>query len=225
MQRAIKVCIGVNPAADTEVFRIGAADEILRILVDAHEEEFTIPELVDVTGVTRSTVWRAIDLLNELGVLSVRETPQRKYISIDPDALRKDDPILAIDQSEFHEPVRTFVENVRDTIAESDEVERLVGIIVFGSVARGEADRQSDVDCFVVVEGDRTIARRLATDVVSELRDRRFDGDRFEFEQYVESVESAIRGGKKLGEIFDEGITLHEAEGLQDVRKKAMTDE
>ena len=225
MQRGISVCIGVNPAADIEVFRIGAADEILRILVDAHEEEFTIPELVDVTGVTRSTVWRAIDLLDELEILDIRKTPQRKHISIDPDALQKDDPILAIDQSEFHEPVRTFVENVRDALDRSDEVDRLVGIIVFGSVARGEADRQSDIDCFVVVEGDRTAARRLVTDVVSELRDRRFDGDRFEFEQYVESVESAIRGGEKLGEIFDEGITLYEAEGLQDVQKKAMTDE
>ena len=59
MQRGISVCITVNPAADTEVFRIGAADDILRILVDANEEEFTIPELVDATGVTRSTVWRA----------------------------------------------------------------------------------------------------------------------------------------------------------------------
>ena len=225
MQRGIRVCIGVNPAEDAEVFRIGAADEILRILVDAHEEEFTIPELVDVTGVTRSTVWRAIDLLDGLDILDIRKTPQRKYISIDPDALQKDDPILAIDQSEFHEPVRTFVERVRDTIAESDEVDRLTGIVVFGSVARGEADRQSDMDCFVVVEGDRTAARRLVTDVVSELRDRRFDGDRFEFEQYVESVESAIHGGETLREIFDEGITLYEVEGLQDVQKKAMTDE
>lgn len=225
MQRGIRVCIGVNPADDVKMFRIGAADEILRLLVDAHEGEFTIPELVDVTGVTRSTVWRAIDLLDGLDILDIRETPQRKYISIDPDALQKDDPILAIDQSAFHEPVRMFVERVRDTLGGSEDVDRLVGIVVFGSVARGEADRQSDIDCFVVVEGDRTAARRLVMDVVSELRDQRFDGDRFEFEQYVESVESAIRAGNKLREIFDEGITIYEAEGLQDVRTEVMANE
>lgn len=225
MQRGIRVCIGVNPADDAEVFRIGAADKILRVLVDAHEEEFTIPELVDVTGVTRSTVWRAVELLDGLDILDVRDTPQRKYISIDPDALQKDDPILAIEQSEFHAPVRTFVENVGDALDGSDEVDRLVGIIIFGSIARGEADRQSDIDCFVVVEGDRTAARRLVSDVVSELRDHRFDGDRFEFEQYVESVESAMRAGGKLREIFDEGITIYEAEGLQDVRTKVMASE
>ena len=225
MQQGIRVCISVNPAADTEVFRIKAADEILRVLVDAHGEEFTIPELVDVTGVTRSTVWRAVELLDGLDILDVRETPQRKYISIDPDALQKDDPILAIEQSEFHEPVRTFAESVRNALNKSDQIDRLIGIIIFGSVARGEADRQSDIDCFVVVEGDRTTARRLVTDVVSELRDKRFDGDRFAFEQYVESVESAIRAGGKLREMFDEGITIYEAEGLQDIRKKVMVDE
>ena len=225
MQQGIRVSIRVNPAGDTEIFRIGAADEILRILVDAHEEEFTIPELVDVTGVTRSTVWRAVELLDELDILDVRDTPQRKYISINPNALQKDDPILALEQSEFHEPVRTFVKSVRNTLGDSDEIDRLIGIVVFGSVARGEADRQSDIDCFVVVEGNRTAARRLVTDVVSELRDRRFDGDRFAFEQYVESVESAIQAGEKLREIFDEGITIYEAEGLQDVRKKVMADE
>lgn len=225
MQRGIRVCIGVNPADDAEVFRIGAADEILRVLVDAHEEEFTIPELVEFTGVTRSTVWRAVELLDGLDVLDVRDTPQRKYISIDPDALQKDDPILAIEQSEFHAPVRTFVENVRDALDRSDEVDRLVGIIVFGSIARGEADRQSDIDCLVVVEGDRTAARRLVSGVAGELRDQRFDGDRFEFEQYVESVESAMRAGGKLREIFDEGITIYEAAGLQDVRTKVMASE
>ena len=225
MQQGIRVCIGLDPSGDTRMFRIGAADDILRYLVDAHEEEFTINELVEVTGVSRSTVWRAVDLLDDLDVLDICETPQRIYVSIDPDVLQKDDPVLGISQSEFHAPVRTFVERVRETLDGSDEVDRLVGIILFGSVARGEADRRSDVDCLVVVEGDRTAARRLVADVVSELRDQRFDGDRFEFEQYVESVQSAIRAGGKLGEIFEEGVTLYEAEGLQRVRMAVMADE
>ena len=81
------------------------------------------------------------------------------------------------------------------------------------------------MDCFVVVEGDRTVARRLVTDVVSDLREHRFDGDRYEFEHYVETVESANRAGDTLREIFDQGITLYEATGLQEVRRTVMTDE
>jgi predicted nucleotidyltransferase/biotin operon repressor len=188
-------------------------------------DEDAVADLVDATGASRSTVWRAVELLAEIGAVRVRETPQRNYVTIEPDRLRKDDPILAIEQSEFHAPVRAFVETVGDVLARSDEVERLVAIIIFGSIARGEGDRQSDLDCFVVVEGDRTAARRLVSGVVSELRDQRFGGDRFEFEQYVESVESAMRAGGKLREIFDEGITIYEAEGLQDVRTKVMASE
>jgi len=217
------VCIDVG--TETDVFRLSAADEILDLLVDAHETEFSIPELVDATGAARSTVWRAVDLLDSLGVVRVRGTPQRNYVSIDPERLQKDDPILAIEQPEFHDPIRAFVERVRDAFDESDDIDDLVGIVVFGSVARGEADRRSDIDLFVVVEGDRTSARRRTTDVVSDLYEERFDGDRFAFEPYAESVDSARRAGAKLHEIFEEGITVVGSERLQSIRKAAFSDE
>ncbi|MFC6975247.1 nucleotidyltransferase domain-containing protein [Halomicroarcula sp. GCM10025709] len=223
MKRQTTVCIDIGTG--TDVFRLSAADEILDLLADAHETEFSIPELVDATGAARSTVWRSVDLLDSIGVVRVRETPQRNYVSIDPERLQKSDPILAVEQVEFHEPIRAFVERVRDTFDESDDSSDLVGIVVFGSVARGEADRRSDIDLFVVVDGDRTAARRLVTDVVSDLSEERFDGDRFAFEPYVESVDSAARAGSKLRDIFDEGITVVGSERLQSIRKAVFADE
>jgi predicted nucleotidyltransferase len=225
MEQVISVRIDISPGEETRVFRIGAADTILRLLVDAHEGEFTIPELVDATGTARSTVWRAVDLLDTIGAVHIRETPQRNYVSIDPSRLHKDDPILAIDQPEFHAPIRAFVTRVQDAVAEAAAVDDLLGILVFGSVARGEADRRSDIDLFVVVDGDRTSARRLVTDVVGQLGEQRFDGDRFDFEPYVESAESAQRAGPKLREIFDEGITVYGGDRLQSVRKAVFADE
>jgi len=224
-QQEITVCIDAYPDADIDIFRIGAADDILRLLADANDTEFTIPELVDATGVTRSTVWRAVDLLDSIGLLQIRETPQRNYISINPDRLQKDDPILAIPQSEFHTPIRAFIDRVQATIADADDIDDLLGIVIFGSVARGEADRQSDIDCFVVVDGNRTTARRQITDVVADLQSERFDGDRFVFEPYVESVESARRAGSKLREIFDEGITVYGSGHLDSLRKEVIADE
>ncbi|MDB2242663.1 nucleotidyltransferase domain-containing protein [Halorubrum ezzemoulense] len=221
----ITVCIDAYPDPDTDVFRISAADDILRLLADAHDTEFTIPELVDATGVTRSTVWRAVDLLDSIGAIHVRETPQRNHIAINPDRLEKDDPILAIPQSEFHAPIRTFVARVHATLTDSDDIDDLLGIVIFGSVARGEADRQSDIDCFVVVDGDRTTARRQISDVVAELQSERFDGDRFAFEPYVESAESARRAGSKLREIFAEGITVYGSGALGSLRKEVVADE
>jgi len=224
-KQAMRICIDPDPNTDAGVFRIEAADDILRLLADAHETEFSIPELVDATDVARSTVWRAVDLLDSIGAVHIRETPQRNYVSINTDNLEKDDPILVIKQSEFRKPIRAFVDQIQEAISDTDDVDSLLGIVVFGSVARGEADRQSDIDLFVVVDGARTPARRVVTDVVADLQDQRFDGDRFEFEPYVESVDSAQRAGSKLREIFLEGITVYESEKLQSVRKEVITDE
>ena len=110
----VSVCIDPHPNVETGIFRIEAADDILRLVVDAHETEFTILELVDATDVARSTVWRAVDLLEGIGAVQIRETPQRNYVSINVDNLEKDDPILAIKQSEFHKPVRAFVSHVQE---------------------------------------------------------------------------------------------------------------
>ncbi|MXV60728.1 HTH domain-containing protein [Natronorubrum sp. JWXQ-INN-674] len=224
-QQGIKVCVNIPSGSSGNLFRIRAADDILRLLADAHETEFTIPELVEATDVTRSTVWRAVDLLEEFGAVRTRKTPQRTYVSIDPDRLQKDDPILAVEQPEFHEPIRTFVRQVGTAVTESDDVNELLGVIVFGSVARGNADRRSDIDLFVVVDGDRTSGRRLVTDAVADLHEQRFDGDRFDFEPYVESVESVRRAGSKLEEIFREGITVHGDGRLQSLRKEVFADE
>lgn len=223
--QGVAVCIDTNPNIEEGVFRIKAADNILRLLADAHEQEYTIPELVEATGVTRSTVWRAVKLLDGIGAVQVREGTQRNYVSIDPNRLQKDDPILAIEQSEFHDPIRAFVDRVKEAIAETNSVESVVGIMVFGSVARGEADRQSDIDVFVVVDGDRTAARNVVTDTVADLREQRFDGDRFEFEPYVESVGSANRAGSKLKEIFTEGITVYGTDAMEGIRRKVLAHE
>ncbi|WP_251331543.1 nucleotidyltransferase domain-containing protein [Haloplanus pelagicus] len=221
----ITICIDAYPDPDADVFRIGAADDILRLLADAHDTEFSIPELVDATGVTRSTVWRAVDLLDSIGAIQIRETPQRNYVAIDPDRLQKDDPILAVPQSEFHAPIRAFVNRVQATTTDTDDINDLLGIVIFGSVARGEADRQSDIDCFVVVDGDRTTARQQITDVVADLQSEQFGGDRFVFEPYVESAESAGRAGSKLREIFAEGITVSGSDRLDALRKEVIADE
>lgn len=221
----ITICIDAYPDIDVDVFRITAADDILRLLADAHETEFTIPELVDATGVTRSTVWRAVDLLVSIGAVRVRETPQRNYVAINRERLKKDDPLLAVEQEQFHEPIRAFVDTVQAAITETADIDALLGIVVFGSVARGEADRQSDIDLFVVVEGDRTSARRVVTDVVATLRQQRFNGDRFDFEPYVESADSAQRAGSKLQEIFTDGITIYGSDQLQSLRKGVFADE
>lgn len=179
-------------------------------------------ELAHTTDRSRSTVWRAVEFLDELDLVQIRETAQRKYVSIEPSRLQKDDPILAIEQTEYHDPIRAFVQRVDSEIENVDDIDQLLGVLVFGSVARGEADRKSDVDVFVLVEGDRTTARRIVSNVSTELGEERFNGDRYTFEPFVESEESARRTGEKLREIFREGVTVYGGDEFQRVRAEVM---
>jgi len=54
-------------------------------------------------------VWRAVNLLDNIGAIQIRKTSQRKYVAINPDRLQKDNLIHAIQQSEFYAPFQAFV--------------------------------------------------------------------------------------------------------------------
>ncbi|MDY6765497.1 MAG: nucleotidyltransferase domain-containing protein, partial [Halobacteria archaeon] len=144
-----------------------------------------------------------------------RQEGRKKLISANRDRFHNpEDPLLSIPQEEFRTPIKEFLEKVK-----KNEGGNLVGVILFGSVARGEADRASDIDLQVIVENDLTESRQELHDIRQEMEDRRFDGERYEFQVLVESVESAESYGEKLQEIFSEGITLYATDRLDQVRE------
>lgn len=211
------------PFPDDRIFRYQAMQDILHHLVNNPIEEFTQKELARITEADISTVSRSVSLLEQLGTITVSDAKPAK-IALDDDHVTASDPLFNIRQQEFRKPVRTFLDELTDGISSTDAIEELVGVLLFGSVARGEADRSSDIDLLVIVDGDGTRARRLASKLGSDLEDRAFDGDRYEFEVLVETVESAASHGEKLREIFDEGIVLDRTERLSEVRATVYAD-
>ena len=223
MKQSRRIEIDVPPADGQSPFRVGAAAPVLRQLTDAPDEEFRLAELAETVGVSRSTAWRGVQLLERLGAVTTRETARQTRVSVDTARLSTTDPVSELPQPEFHEPVRAFRTDLTATVADHPELQTLVGVVVFGSVARGEADRRSDVDTLVVVDGDRTTARRVVSSVADELAERRFQrpgrravpaggtdppGDRYDFDTYVETPSSLRRAGPKLGDIAEAGIVV-----------------
>lgn len=218
MNEGIKVAVTIPPSG--RVFKSPAEDDVLRTLVEAPEEEFTVPELTDLTDASPATIRRAIDHLERLDVVEVRRTPQRNYASVRQERLDKPDPILVIEQTEFQKPAREFVDRTLVALDGTDDVNEVLGIVLFGSVARGEADRQSDIDLLVVVDGQRTVARRVVNEVAAELREERFDGDRYDFRPMVETADSVRRIGERLQQQFEEGIPLHATDELLELQRE-----
>ncbi|MFC6768005.1 nucleotidyltransferase domain-containing protein [Natrinema soli] len=204
------------PLPDEQVFRYAAMDEALEILVRNPTEEFSNRDLQRLTGYGGPSVSKALSLLEAMGLIVRRDSGNRTLYRIDERRLRDaDDPLLEIPQAEFREPLGRLVERV------DDEVPSIAGILCFGSVARGEADRASDVDVFVLIDEDEdpVSARRTVSDVVRDLEEEPIDGDRYEFEVFVESPESARKRGEDLRPILQEGIPLVESETFRRVKR------
>lgn len=205
------------PLPDDRVFRYEAMDDILEITAQNPTDEFTNSELQELTGFGGPSVSKALSLLETLGLVVRRDSGRKTLYRIEEARLREsDDPFLEVPQAEFRKPLRLFVDRVVDTAPS------VAGVVCFGSVARGEADRVSDIDLFVLVENDDELvtARRTVSEVKRDIEADPVDGQRYEFEVFVESTESARNRGADLRPILKQGITLYETEALDRVKRE-----
>lgn len=214
------------PFGAEQVFRYRAMEDILKLLVRNPFRAFTVRRLRELTDSGMKSTSRAVELLTQLGLVCVDTTGRSKDVSLNRDRVHvPDDPLFAVPQDEFRPPIREFVARARE------EVPALSAVVVFGSVARGAGDRQSDIDVWLLVTDDDRLlgARRQATSVATDLGDERFvspqrtadapiEGDRYEFQVLVESVDTALSHGEELVEILREGIVVVDSDPLQRVK-------
>jgi predicted nucleotidyltransferase len=212
------------PFGDEQVFRYRAMEDVLELLLRNPFRDFTIRRLRDITGNGSKTTTRAIDLLQQLRLVRVDERGRSRNVRLNRERVMiPDEPLFALPQDEFREPVREFTDRVRA------EVPSFSALVVFGSVARGDADRQSDIDIWILIDDDDDIlqARRTATEIAVDLGETQFGeaGDRYEFEVVVESVESAQSHGEAdngVAEVLAEGIVIEDSDALEHVKDAVL---
>lgn len=203
------------PPPEPDLFRHGATTDVLRVLIDNPYKQFTIRELGRLTDNAAQSVTRAVDVLEPNGLVVAESEGNRRLISINRAQLSiPDDPILRIPQPEFHEPVRAAIEQLQA------EIESTAGVLLFGSVARGDADRQSDIDLWML-STERGV-QHTANEIGKKLGNKRFDGDRYEFQILVETPDSARSQADRLREIFTDAITLVESEQLTTLKQAVL---
>ena len=223
MNTKSELSIGLHvpfPFGEEQVFRYEAMEDVLELLIRDPFREFSVRQLRDITDHGSKTTSRAVNLLQQLELVRVDERGRSKRVRLNRERVTiPDEPLFALPQDEFREPVRAFVEQVRT------EVPAFSALVVFGSVARGEADRRSDIDVWILVDNDDDLlqARRTATDIAVDLGEQRFGdkGNRYEFEVLVESVESAMSHGEAedgIDEVLAEGIVIEDSNALGRVK-------
>jgi predicted nucleotidyltransferase len=204
------------PAPDPKLFRHSATDDLLRLLLDNPYDQFTIRELGRLTDNAPQSVKRAIDVLEANGLVVVEREGNRRCVGINRTRVTTpDDPVLRIPQPEFHRPVRAALDRMHDELGD------LEGVLVFGSVALGRADRQSDIDLWVLA--DDRVDQHRANELAKELGQERFGGDRYEFQILVETTESARGHGDRLEDVFTDAITLVDSDTLRDLKTEVLS--
>lgn len=203
------------PVSDPNIFRHETTDRILHILSDNPYTEYTLRRLARFTGYSHAAIKKAVDVLEENDLVKVNAEGNKKNVSINRSRLNKpDDRILQIPQKEFQEPVKEAVDRLKK------ELDDVLGILIFGSVAKGQADRQSDIDLWVLVKSERGSNQRKANEIAKDLGKRKFNGNRYEFQILVESSRSASSYDERLQEVLSSSITLYETETLRRFKKE-----
>jgi predicted nucleotidyltransferase/DNA-binding transcriptional ArsR family regulator len=202
------------PAQDTGLFKSQAVHDVLSFLSRYHEDEFSITELADAVDYSRPTITKAVDTLVANDLVTDRRDGNTRLTQINRGRLsRPGDPLLEIPQAEFHAPVRTAVEQLHD------QLNSVIGIVLYGSVARGTADRRSDIDLWVLVTEDRMANQRTANTVRQDLEAQNFDTGRYAYEIDVEALPAVPNYTEELQEILSDGIVLHDTDKFETVRE------
>ena len=203
------------PVSAPGLFASKATGDVLEFLATRPDESYTLSELARRVGHSKSTVRRAVEPLVESGLLVDDPAENTRLLSINSERVSlPSDPVTRIPQAEFHAPVRAAVDRLRS------ELDGVVRTVVYGSVARGTADRRSDIDLWTLVETDRAVNQRRANEIRVELESRRFDGERYAFDIDVECVDSVPAYAENVRQILDEGVPVDGIDKIYEIEER-----
>jgi len=205
------------PLQDDRLLSGDATADILLFLTRHHDESFSITDLADAIGYTRPTITKTVDTLSRNDLVIEEHDGPRRLVQINRDRLTiPDDPFLGIPQSEFHAPVQGATDQLRT------KLDGVLAVVLYGSVARGEADRRSDIDLWVLVREDRPSNQRQANHISQSLEEDTFGGDRYAFDIDVEALQGIPTYAEELQEILHDGIAVYQTDEFDTVRSMIL---
>jgi len=156
------------PVRERDLFKHAASPSVLNFLGDNPDVDVSIRQLSRVTPVTERATREAVDALEGNGLVETFHEGNARRVRINRRRLqRPDDPVETVPQVPFRTPVRVAKRYVED------ELDGVLGIVLFGSIARGEADRRSDIDLWILVADDLLEQRHRANKLAEKLGELR----------------------------------------------------
>jgi predicted nucleotidyltransferase len=207
------------PPSDPALFKHKATSDVLLFLTNHRFSDFSLRELATQIGHSHQSVRRAVNLLSSNNLVTESPKSNQRLIQINKQRLSiPDDPILRIPQSQYHQPVKTAVTKL------SEDIDDIVVIILYGSVARGEADRRSDIDLWLLTRSDRSKGQRKANGIARDLEAMEFDEARYAYDIDVEAIQAIPAYTDDIREIIVSGIPVYKTSDFETVEKLLLNE-
>ena len=178
--------------------------KVIKALMEFPDRNWSLRDLSDESGVPKTTVWRAINRLEEKNFVYTSEVGKSKMVKVKNRGVLK--KILKLSRAEIDE----LEEVAKRSVEEIKEIEGFKRCVLFGSVARGTADLNSDIDILILLREEDAkmeeemsqIAERISSKESVRIMPDIMEEERFELmEKHEESFAENIE---------KEGIKLYE---------------
>lgn len=137
--------IPIQNASTERIFRWSYARDLLMFLAKNPYDSYTVSEIIKRLDIkSRDSLSKLLDAMTDAKLIESVRVGRKRFISINREYIEvPKDPLSQIPQKEYRNIVKLIVDKIR----KKKEIEK---IILFGAVARGCADRMSDIDILVV---------------------------------------------------------------------------
>lgn len=179
---------------------------VIKALLEYPQREWTLGDLSEETGVPKTTVWRAVNRLGDRGLVKKFMIGKTCVVEIkNKEVLRRIVEMAFAEVEEMRKIAREYVDELKG-------VDGVKSCVLFGSVAKGTANFESDIDLLVLVDNVEEVEDRInsITERVSSKKSVRIMPDVMKEKKFVEMERHGADFARKIRR---EGMVLYEAGG------------
>jgi predicted nucleotidyltransferase len=142
--------------------------KIVRAMLDHPEKDWSVPELEKISGVPHATVWRTVLDMENVKILRSRLLGKKTKLF----NLIEGSPYLPVLKSAVAVEVLPLRDVAEEFAREVSKLKAVGSCVLYGSVARGAATLESDIDALVLIEKSTKAVEAQITKIASDVSHR-----------------------------------------------------
>ncbi len=142
--------------------------KIVRAMLNHPDKDWSVPELEKITGVPHATVWRTVLDMENAKILRSRLLGKRTKLF----NLIEGSPYLPALKSAVAVEVFPLQKVAEEFAREVSKLKAVGSCVLYGSVARGAATMESDIDVLVLVKKSTKALKAQITKIASDMSHR-----------------------------------------------------